>query len=118
MSSVSRDELLLLELLEHLEYAYEDVSQFEAAEQLAASRRDRNSAAKEIEQAQECAKKLTDETTNNLSQVPWKELRGLRNVIVHEYGEVEWDVLYDTVMMDFPHVIQTIRDFCRAHNIA
>lgn len=33
----NRDELLLLELLEHLQYAYEDVRQFNNAEQLAIS---------------------------------------------------------------------------------
>lgn len=51
MTGQSRDTLLLLELVEHLEYAYEDVAQFNSAEELALSRRDRNSAAKEIEQA-------------------------------------------------------------------
>ena len=113
----SRDALLLLELVEHLEYAHEDVAQFDSAEELALSRRDRNSAAKEIEQAQECARRLTDVTLRVLNDVPWKELRGLRNVIVHEYGEVEWDVLYDTVMEDFPHVIETIDRFCRTIGI-
>ena len=91
-----------MELVEHLEYAYEDVAQFSNAEELALSRRDRNSAAKEIEQAQECAKKLSDEILAALNDVPWKELRGLRNIIVHEYGEAEWDVLYGTVMEFFP----------------
>ena len=117
MTGQSRDALLLLELVEHLEYAYEDVTQFNSAEELALSRRDRNSATKEIEQAQECAKKLSDEALAALSDIPWKELRGLRNVIVHEYGNVEWDVLYDTVTEDFPHVIETIDQFCRANNI-
>lgn len=109
--------LLLLELVEHLEYAYEDVAQFNSAEELALSRRDRNSAAKEIEQAQECAKKLSDGILAALNDVPWKELRGLRNTIVHEYGEVEWDVLYDTVTEVFPHVIEAIDGFFRANGI-
>ena len=117
MAGQSRDALLLLELVEHLEYAYEDVAQFNSAEELGLSRRDRNSAAKEIEQAQECTKKLSDEILEALNDVPWKELRGLRSVIVHEYGEVEWDVLYDTVMEDFSHVIETIDGFCRTNGI-
>lgn len=117
MTGQSRDALLLLELVEHHEYAYEDVAQFNSAEELGLSRRDRNSAAKEIEQEQECAKKLSDEILAALNDIPWKELRGLRNVIVHEYGEVEWDVLYDTVTEDFPHVIEAIDGFCRTNGI-
>ena len=62
-------------------------------------------------------KKLSDEILAALNDVPWKEPRGLCNVIVHEYGEVEWDVLYDTVMEDFPHVIEAIDGFCRANSL-
>lgn len=108
-STFDRDPLLLQELLEHLEFAYEDVSQFTHAEELGLSRRDRNSAAKEIEQAQECAKKLSSSTTESIPNIPWKELRGLRNVIVHEYGEVDWDVIYDTVTIEFPAMIEILK---------
>lgn len=106
-----RDALLLDELIEHLEYAYEDVSAFSEGEALALSRKDRNSAAKEIEQAQECAAHLSDSLLESVKDVPWKELRGLRNVIVHEYGEVDWDVLYDTVIIDFPPVIDALKAY-------
>lgn len=111
MRDQERDLLLLDELIEHLEYAHEDVSGFDQAEELALSRRDRNSAAKEIEQAQECAARLSDSMRAEVKDVPWKELRGLRNVIVHEYGEVDWDVLYNTVMFDFPPVIGALRAY-------
>ncbi|NMN01178.1 antitoxin [Bifidobacterium sp. DSM 109958] len=109
MKDSERDELLLDELIEHLQYAHDDVSAFDRAEDLALSRKDRNSAAKEIEQAQECASRLSDASLAAMTDVPWRELRGLRNVIVHEYGDVDWDVLYDTVMIDFPPVIGALR---------
>ncbi|MCI1983394.1 MAG: DUF86 domain-containing protein [Bifidobacteriaceae bacterium] len=104
-----RDVLLLERLIEHLQYAHADVSQFKDSEALARSRRDQNSASKEIELAQECAKELSKNTINRFPSVRWKELRGLRNVIVHEYGELDWDVLYDTVMIDFPPMIETLK---------
>jgi uncharacterized protein with HEPN domain len=106
---VNRDSLLLEELVEHLQYAYDDVVQFSESEQLARSRRDQNSAAKEIELAQECARKLSPKVIKRIPTVRWDELRGLRNVIVHEYGEVDWDVLYDTVTIDFPATIDELK---------
>ncbi|MBT1165252.1 DUF86 domain-containing protein [Bifidobacterium simiarum] len=111
MKESERDGLLLAELIEHLGYAYDDVSEFAAAEDLALDRKSRNSAAKEIEQAQECAARLSDSARTAMADVPWRELRGLRNVIVHEYGDVDWDVLYDTVMIDFPPVIDTLNTY-------
>ena len=109
MKGSERDGLLLDELIEHLEYAHEDVSAFAKAEELALSRKDRNSAVKEIEQAQECASRLSEASLGAMADIPWRELRGLRNVIVHEYGDVDWDVLYDTVMIDFPPVIEALK---------
>lgn len=109
--SPERDGLLLEEIIEHLRYAVEDVGQFASAEELALDRRSRNSAAKEIQQAQECAKSLSDQTTSQITQVPWRELRELRNVIVHEYGDIDWDVLYDTVTTDIPQIISELSKY-------
>lgn len=60
MTGQSRDALLLLELVEHHEYAYEDVAQFNSAEKLGLSRRDRNSATHENRKAHNRASSYTN----------------------------------------------------------
>jgi uncharacterized protein with HEPN domain len=107
---IDKDPLLLEELIEHLEFAYKNVMRFERAEDLVLSRRDRNSAVKEIEQVQECAKKLGAAATAAIPEIPWNELRGLRNVIVHEHGDIDWDVLYNTVTVEFPGMIKILKE--------
>ena len=35
-------------------------------------------------------------------QVPWRTLRGVRNVVVHEYFGVDSEILWETVRTDLP----------------
>lgn len=56
-------------------------------------------------QISENAKKMTDEYRIEHSQVPWNALYGLRNRIVHDYGNVVLDVVYDTLKNDIPEML-------------
>lgn len=56
-------------------------------------------------QISENAKKMTDEYKTEHSQIPWNALYGLRNRIVHDYGNVILDVVYDTLINDIPEML-------------
>ncbi len=51
-------------------------------------------------QISEHIKKLTLDFRDKHINIPWKEIIGLRNRIVHEYGNVDLDIIYDTVKDD------------------
>ena len=51
-------------------------------------------------QISEHIKKLTTQFRNEHSNIPWKDIIGLRNRIVHEYGNVDLEIIYDTVKED------------------
>lgn len=51
-------------------------------------------------QISEYIKKLTIQFRNEHSNIPWKDIIGLRNRIVHEYGNVDLEIIYDTVKED------------------
>lgn len=57
-------------------------------------------------QISENAKKMTDEYKTEHSQIPWNALYGLRNRIVHDYGSVILDVVYDTLKNDIPEMLE------------
>lgn len=59
-------------------------------------------------QISENSKKLTDEYKKLHSNVPWNLLYGLRNKIVHDYGNVKIDIFYDTLKYDIPELIELI----------
>lgn len=41
-------------------------------------------------------------------QIPWRQIIGQRNIIVHEYGQIDYEMLYQTAMNDIPERISAI----------
>lgn len=56
-------------------------------------------------QISENAKKLTDEYKTMHRNIPWNALSGLRNRIVHDYGNVDLNVVYETLKNDIPELL-------------
>ena len=42
------------------------------------------------------------------SEIPLKLVRGMRNIVVHEYDGVDWEAVWDTVQNKLPHLIDAI----------
>ena len=59
-------------------------------------------------QLSENAKKLSDEYKNARDHIPWNALYGLRNRIVHDYGNVDLNVVYETLKNDIPELLEMI----------
>ena len=58
------------------------------------------------------SRKLSDSFKAEHNSVPWSALVGLRNRIVHDYGNVDLTVVYDTLSVDIPVMekrLQSIR---------
>lgn len=36
--------------------------------------------------------------------IPWQAIKGMRNRIVHDYGDVELNVVYQTITEDIPEI--------------
>ena len=53
-------------------------------------------------QISENSDKLTEDFKAYYSNIPWRAMKGLRNRIVHEYGNVDLTVIFDTVKNDIP----------------
>jgi len=41
--------------------------------------------------------------------IPWDDIIGLRNRVVHGYDEVDFDILWDTVELHLPPLINELR---------
>ena len=59
-------------------------------------------------QVSENSDKLTDAFKTSHAEIPWRAMKGLRNRIVHEYGNVDLSVVYDTVKTDIPALLDLI----------
>ena len=60
-------------------------------------------------QISENSDKLTEDFKTHHSSIPWRAIRGLRNRIVHEYGNVDLSVVYDTVRNDIPDLLNELK---------
>lgn len=45
---------------------------------------------------------MTDEFKENVKTIPWKQLYGMRNRIVHGYSGVNMNIVWDTIQEDLP----------------
>ena len=59
-------------------------------------------------QISENSERLTENFKDTHSNIPWHAIRGLRNRIVHEYGNVDLTVIYYTVVDDLPVLLSEI----------
>ena len=55
-------------------------------------------------QISENAKNLTDEFREQNDHIPWTDIYGLRNRIVHDYGHVDLEIVYDTLTKDIVEI--------------
>jgi uncharacterized protein with HEPN domain len=53
-------------------------------------------------QISESMKRLSDDFRIRHAEISWVSVIGLRNKIVHEYGDVRLDVIYQTIQVDLP----------------
>ena len=61
-------------------------------------------------QISENAKKLSEEYKLSHRYVPWNALSGMRNRIVHDYGNVDLNVVYETLKNDIPELLKLLED--------
>ncbi len=63
-----------------------------------------------ISEIGEAAKGLDDALLDSIPGVPWKAIKGMRDKVVHDYPEVDLDLLWDTLAYGLPIVHRAIID--------
>ncbi|MDD6656247.1 MAG: DUF86 domain-containing protein [Lachnospiraceae bacterium] len=61
-------------------------------------------------QLSENAKKLTEDYKQKHNNIPWNAIYGLRNRIVHDYGNVDLNVVFETLKNDIPELLELISE--------
>jgi uncharacterized protein with HEPN domain len=63
---------------------------------------------KSIEIVGEAASKVTQETREMCSELPWANIIGMRNRLIHVYFDIDLDRVWDTVTDDLPSLIASL----------
>ena len=64
-------------------------------------------------QISENAKKIPITISAQYTNIPWNKISGLRNRIVHDYGSIQFDIIYQTIKEDLPKLLKDLRDIVK-----
>ena len=53
-----------------------------------------------LEVTGEAAKKIPDKSRNNYPAIPWQEISGMRDKLIHDYFGVDLETVWDTIQED------------------
>ena len=78
-----------------------------------------------LRRAVERATELIGEAASNVSdamrathpEIPWRKIIGQRNVLIHDYGDVDDDLVWNLVELEIPRLVSNLEQFVQ-ENIA
>ena len=64
-----------------------------------------------ILQIGELSGSLSEEYRNlTAAEIPWQDIRGMRNIVAHDYGALDEELVWETVIGDIPALLE----FCNS----
>lgn len=63
-----------------------------------------------LAQLSEVAMRLSDDFKAKHKNIPWHEIRGMRNKIIHDYIEADKETVFDTIKNDIPKLIANLEE--------
>ncbi len=70
---------------------------------------------KDVEIVGEAAYQISQATREQLPDVPWEDIIGMRHRLVHGYFDINLDILWNTVQNDLPPLIEKLELFLSMH---
>ena len=56
----------------------------------------------------ETAKGVSAEVAGEHPEIHWREIVGQRNILAHEYGQIDYNLLYQTATVDVPPLVKLL----------
>jgi uncharacterized protein with HEPN domain len=104
---MDKDINIIKHILEHIENILKSQKRFGSDISIFISDRDYfNSVCMSLLQIGELSRHLTSEFIKAHADIPWKNIIGLRNVVVHGYGQLDIETVWTTVIGDIPDLYQ------------
>ena len=59
----------------------------------------------------EAAKNLSEKFKEETKEIPWREVVGLRDKIIHHYFDVDYKTIWDIIQNDLPELEKVLRKY-------
>jgi uncharacterized protein with HEPN domain len=102
------DQVYLLHILEAIDQIHEYTLGLDY-DAFLKSRLIQDGVIRQLEIIGEATKNLSQETRDNAPQIPWKDMAGMRDVLIHQYFGVDLVAVWTTLEQDLPLLEQEIR---------
>jgi uncharacterized protein with HEPN domain len=64
---------------------------------------------RQIEIIGEATKRLSDELRQRYVDIPWKQMAGMRDILIHAYDSIDPDEVWNVATRDLPRICGQIR---------
>ncbi len=61
-----------------------------------------------VENVGEAARQLSDESRAKAADIPWRDIVAMRHRLVHDYGNVSLEILWEVVTVDCAALVQAL----------
>ena len=82
----------------------------------ASDRKTYSATIRELEIIGEAVGKLSNEIKNMHPEVEWIDIKGMRNLLIHEYFGVDLEIVWKVVKDDIPQLKQTVKSILDKQN--
>jgi uncharacterized protein with HEPN domain len=107
MRPTERDVALLFDMLQACLEARDIVGQRSASE-FVADRLRCLAVERCLEIAGEAAGRVSEQLQSQSEHIPWRRMKGMRNILAHEYGQIDHAVIFVTVTVEVPALIAAL----------
>ncbi len=107
---MSRDEHLLLEDIRESCRKILRFTRGYTKDEFVADDRTFDAVVRNLEVIGEAVKKLPSVFKERYSEVPWKKIAGLRDIVAHEYFGIDEDIVWDIVVSRIPELLYVVEN--------
>jgi uncharacterized protein with HEPN domain len=106
----ARDDATLLDLVNAARLVVDWTSGLEKGDFLA-DRKTQSAVERQLEILGEATKRLSITFREQHPHIPWRQIAGLRDVLIHRYDDVNLDLLWETVAVAVPDLLAALEGF-------
>ena len=110
-----RDDAYLLDILLMARDARE-FTRNHTRESFAADRKCQYAVIRCLEVIGEVSKRLSPETLERFGSIEWSAMARMRDMLIHSYGKVDLDDIWNTVNQDIPRLLRILEPEVRPEN--
>jgi uncharacterized protein with HEPN domain len=111
----SRDAAFLLDMLRHARGAAGAVAG-RTFQEYAADEDLRLAVERRIEIIGEAARRISEAFQEAHPEVPWRKIIAQRNVLAHEYGEIDDEIMWDVASISVPELVRLLEPLVPAES--